>query len=374
MERINRLKDPICIIFVQLFAMGMLLLSKISLNQGMFVFTLLVYRNFVGFIFLIPFSLYFERDLRNRLSWKAIFWIFITALLWIPVALGLYYYGLKDTTATYSSNFLNLIPIGTFIFAVIFRLEKLGLRKTSGKVKLGGTLLCVAGAMVLSLYKGKTFYIWSSHKNHVNTTVLVKKKHNWTRGTLFLVASCLGYSFWFLAQAKLSTIFQAKYSATMLVGLFGSLQSLIAGISINREKSTWKLGWNFQLLTIFYSGILSTGATFCLLSYVIARRGPTYPSMFNPLAITFTMIIESFFMGQELSVGSLLGMVMIIGGLYAFLWGKEKEAVKASEDKDVCPDIESSIEEQVSYGETKVSSSSNIGPQSIVLNGIKASS
>lgn len=146
---------------------------------------------------------------------------------------------------------------------------------------------------MLSLYKGKTFHIWSSHKNHVNTTVLVKKKHNWTRGTLFLIASCLGYSFWFLAQvkiffnhmiwlyinfiyfhvslsiyiyfvdyiinnkmqAKLSTVFQAKYSATMLVGLFGGLQSLIVGISINREKSTWKLGWNLQLLTIFYSVI-----------------------------------------------------------------------------------------------------------------------
>lgn len=56
-------------------------------------------------------------------------------------------------------------------------------------------------------------------------------------------------------QAKLSTVFQAKYSATMLVGLFGGLQSLIVGISINREKSTWKLGWNLQLLTIFYSVI-----------------------------------------------------------------------------------------------------------------------
>lgn len=66
---------------------------------------------------------------------------------------------------------------------------------------------------------------------------------------------------------------------------------------------------------------------------------------------------------------------MIIGGLYAFLWGKGKEAVKASEDKDVCPNIKkSSMEEQVSSGETRVSSSSNIGPQSIVLNEIKASS
>ncbi|KAM0945546.1 putative EamA domain-containing protein [Dioscorea sansibarensis] len=352
MERMNKMKDPVCMILVQLFAMGMLLLSKISLNEGMFVFTLLVYRNIIGFIFLIPFALYFERDLRNKLSWTAIVWIFINALLSIPAALGFYYYGLRDTTATYSLNFLNLIPIGTFLFAVFFRLEKLDLRKTSGKVKLGGTLLCVGGAMVVSLYKGKTFHIWSSHNDHVSIHEPVKK-HNWTRGTLFLIASCLCYSFWFLAQAKLFKAFQSKYSATMLMALFGCLQSLILGISINREKSTWKLGWNLQLLTFFYSGILNSGATFCLISWVIARRDPTYPPMFNPLAILFTMIIEFFCMGQELSIGSLLGMLMIIGGLYAFLWGKGKEVVKASEDKDVRPNIESSIEVQVSSSEAR---------------------
>lgn len=33
----------------------------------------------------------------------------------------MYYYGLRDTNAAYSANFLNLIPIVTFIIAVIFR-------------------------------------------------------------------------------------------------------------------------------------------------------------------------------------------------------------------------------------------------------------
>ena len=36
------------------------------------------------------------------------------------MAIGLLYYGLRDTTATYATNFINLIPIVAFIFSIIF--------------------------------------------------------------------------------------------------------------------------------------------------------------------------------------------------------------------------------------------------------------
>ena len=39
----------------------------------------------------------------------------------ILFAMGLFYYGLKYTTATYAVNFLNLVPIVTFVFCIIFR-------------------------------------------------------------------------------------------------------------------------------------------------------------------------------------------------------------------------------------------------------------
>ncbi len=37
------------------------------------------------------------------------------------MAMGLFYYGLRDTNATYATNFLNLIPIFTFVFSTILR-------------------------------------------------------------------------------------------------------------------------------------------------------------------------------------------------------------------------------------------------------------
>jgi len=39
----------------------------------------------------------------------------------ITLGMGLFYYGLRDTSATYSVNFLSLVPISTFIFSIICR-------------------------------------------------------------------------------------------------------------------------------------------------------------------------------------------------------------------------------------------------------------
>lgn len=39
----------------------------------------------------------------------------------IIMAMGFFYYGLKDTSATYATNFLNLVPIVTFIFSTVSR-------------------------------------------------------------------------------------------------------------------------------------------------------------------------------------------------------------------------------------------------------------
>lgn len=44
------------------------------------------------------------------------------------MALGLYYFGLKHTSATFASNFLNLIPIATFILSVAFGYVEISLR------------------------------------------------------------------------------------------------------------------------------------------------------------------------------------------------------------------------------------------------------
>ncbi|KAJ6387286.1 hypothetical protein OIU78_017075 [Salix suchowensis] len=310
-------------LMVQVMATGMQLLSKIILNNGTFVLALMTYRHVVAALCMAPFAFYFERGIKSKMNWSVFFWLFLNSLSGILFAMGLFYYGLKYTSATYAVNFLNLVPIVTFVFSIIFRLEKLGLSTRAGKIKISGAILCVSGAMLACLYKGKTFHlIHKTLQHHVQVNSSVAHV---ARGTIMLIGSCLCYSLWYILQAKLLKVFPFKYHTTMITCFLASIESAVIGLCMDRSSAAWKLEWNLQLLTIIYSGSLASAATFCLISWAVVRRGPSYPPMFNPLTLIFVAVLEALILGAEITVGTLLGMVLIIIGLYSFLWGKTKE-------------------------------------------------
>ncbi|XP_030444303.1 WAT1-related protein At5g64700-like [Syzygium oleosum] len=316
-------KVPVSMLLVQAFATGLQLLSKVILNDGTFIFALMAYRHVVGAVCVAPLALYFERGNTTKLSLKVWFWLFINALTGVSLSMGLYYYGLRNTTATYATNFLNIIPIVTFVFSVILRVEPLRLNTRAGKVKTIGALVCVAGALTTIFYQGKSFHI--NHQRSRSHTKIIPS--NWTRGTLMLVGSCLSYGIWFMVQVKLMRVFPLKYWSTMLTCIIASWQATVVGLCINRSSKSWSLGWNLQLITIVYSGALATAATFCLISWVVAKRGPTYPSMFNPLTLIFVTVLEALVLGEAIHLGSLVGTILILVGIYSFLSGKRKELI-----------------------------------------------
>uniref|UniRef100_A0ACD5UT71 Uncharacterized protein n=1 Tax=Avena sativa TaxID=4498 RepID=A0ACD5UT71_AVESA len=321
---------PASMVLVQAFTMGTLLLSKLAFNVGMAPFVLLAYRNLIGSITVAPFAFYFEREMMKKVNLKIWCWISLNALFGIVLAMGLHFYGLRATNPGYTVNFLNVVPVVTFIIAVILRVEKLKIATWPGKLKVLGTAICVGGTMVISLYKGKLLHLWPTHllKSQLQAsgaTSSVPDHHNMLIGTLFLAGSSLSYAFWFIIQVRVSKEFPSKYFSTMLACVSGTVQAVVIGVILNRDPSAWAVKWDLQLLTIVYSGVFNTGVTFCLISWAVARRGPTYPSMFNSLALVVTMILDSVLLGTDISVGSVLGAVLIIVGLYAFLWGKGKE-------------------------------------------------
>ncbi|XP_062076084.1 WAT1-related protein At1g09380-like [Humulus lupulus] len=320
-------------LLVQAFATGMQLLSRVILVRGTFVFALMTYRHLVAALCVAPLAFYFERvSKEKKFEWKKVFlWLFANALAGITSAMGLFYYGLRETSATYATNFLNLIPIVTFVLSIFFKLEQVELHTKAGKVKIIGALVCVAGALTSSLYKGKAFYISHHHiDSHINSKT---SDTNWALGTLMLVGSCFSYSSWFLIQLKFKEIFPYKYWVTMLTCIIGAVQSAVMGLCLDRRVAAWKLDWNLQLLTIVYSGSLATAATFCLLTWAISKEGPTYPPMFNPLTLIFVAVLEALILGVAIRTGILIGMALIIFGIYSFLWGHRKETKILAEDR-----------------------------------------
>ncbi|XP_051190370.1 WAT1-related protein At5g64700 [Lolium perenne] len=325
-------RPALFMVLVQIFTSGQVLLTKVVVDGGSFVWTLLAYRFFLGAILALPLAMFFEKGKLKELKLKAFIWIFTSALVGFTIP-GLYYIALGDTSPGYAINFYNIIPIATFILAVLFRKEPLHMRSLVGNIKIAGTLVCVGGTLVISLYKGKELHLWPTnivgyHPKQAGTAF----GHHHVRGTVLLITTCLGIAIWYTMQAQMLKVFPYKYWSTVCSCFVGSIQMAVVGIILNRQKATWELKWNMSLLTIVYSAILNTTAKFVMISWVVTQRGPTYPSMFGAVSVFFTTVLDSLLLGHDLSVGSILGIFMILAGLYLFLWGKRKESVSLGEE------------------------------------------
>lgn len=68
-----------------------------------------------------------------------------------------------------------------------------------------------------------------------------------------------------------------------------------------------------------------TGVSFYLQAWCIEKRGPVFLAMSNPLGLLLTIFCSSFFLGEVVHLGSLLGGALLVGGLYSVLWGKSKD-------------------------------------------------
>ncbi|XP_037468021.1 WAT1-related protein At5g64700-like isoform X1 [Triticum dicoccoides] len=316
---------PASMVLVQLFMAGMIVLSKVSIAGGMFIFALLAYRGLLGAAFVVPFALGYERGKWREMDWHATGWIFLNALIGYTMPMSLYYYGLRDTTPSYAAIFMNISPLLTFILSLILRMETLQIRSIVGSLKIVGIMLSIGGTMLISLYKGKILHLWDPILEHHHRELTTKVAGNQLRGTIFLAGSSFTFSCWYLTQSKVLKVYPYKYWSTMATCLAGGFQTTLVGIILSRDKNTWKLGWDLNLVTILYSGVLATAGRYCMTLWVVSKRGPTYPPMFNPLSVVFTILLDSIFIGDEITVGSLVGTAMAIVGLYIFIWGKSKE-------------------------------------------------
>ncbi|WVY90659.1 hypothetical protein V8G54_036173 [Vigna mungo] len=97
---------------------------------------------------------------------------------------------------------------------------------------------------------------------------------------------------------QLLKVFPLRYWGTMLSCVIAAIQAGILGVCIDSSKAAWRLEWNVEL------GALATAATFCIISWAIRMKGPTYPSMFNPLSLIFVAFSEALVLGQPLTFGT----------------------------------------------------------------------
>ncbi|KAF9619678.1 hypothetical protein IFM89_007999 [Coptis chinensis] len=353
----------IVIVIIQTIYAGMFLLSKVALDGGMNSFVFVFYRQAFATIFLVPCAFMFERDKAPPLSFIAFSKIFMLSLFGITISLNVYGIALVYTSATLAAGTANTLPVITFLMAVLLRMEPLKLRSVSGATKILGVILCLAGAATLAFYKGPHLepLIHYHHFGHRSSTVqaVAHPSNTWIKGCFLMLTSNILWGLWLVLQGRVLQIYPSKLLFTTLQCFLSTIQSFIVAIVFERNTSLWKLHLDAGLLAVAYCGIMVTGVTFYLQAWCIEKKGPVFLAMSTPLSLIITILCSVLFLGEIISMGSVLGGIFLVGGLYCVLWGKcteqmdEKLPVKDEKGngKLVEPPIKLSVKVNLNAGQ-----------------------
>ncbi|XP_074586787.1 WAT1-related protein At1g09380-like [Curcuma longa] len=329
----------LAMVAVQAGYAGMNVLSKLALDDGMSPFVLTAYRQVVATLILFPIAFFLEREafrlitgkVINQLLWSSIFGATLNQLL--------YFLGLKLSTPTIACALNNTLPAITFVIAVPFRMETVGIRTLAGQAKVAGTVLCVGGSMLMTFYRGGLIRMWPSPIDWRYAAEMSSKAgadaggHHMAVGAALVIFSCLAWAIWFIIQAKMSKSFPCPYTSSAMMCFMAGVQCLALAACTARKASAWAMGWDIRLAASIYAGLIGSGLAVSLMSWCIARRGPLFVSMFSPLLLIIVAVLGWAILDEKLYAGSAIGSVLIVGGLYMVLWGKGREIKQLSQNQ-----------------------------------------
>ncbi|ONK67262.1 uncharacterized protein A4U43_C06F18310 [Asparagus officinalis] len=331
----SKVKPYLLVIFLQIGFAGMYTIAVASLKRGMNHYVLVVYRNGIAAAVMAPFALWFERKTRPKMTLRVFLKIITLGLLEPVLDQNLSYMGQNNTSAGFGSTLFNTIPAITFVMAVIFRMEKVNLKHRRSQAKVIGTVVSVLGALLMIFYDGPVVeFFWSKGRTHHSTSGANNGGGNWVSGTIMLLASCVFWSGFYIVQANTLESYPAELSLTTLICFSGSvLSSAVTIIMEGWTAKPWSIGFDMRLITVIYSGVICSGVAYYVQGIVMKERGPVFVTSFNPLCMIVTTLLGSIILAEEITLGRILGAVVIVSGLYSLIWGKGNDHLTVPSDK-----------------------------------------
>ncbi|CAL9189571.1 unnamed protein product [Musa hybrid cultivar] len=327
-------KPYVAAVLLQLTSTGYFVISKAAFDKGLSTFVFIFYRHAAASLLLAPLAVIFERRRSPPLTVMTALKLFMHAMLGyvhaISFSLNLYNMGVKYTSVSVASATTNSVPVFTFFFAVLFRMESIKMKSFSGVGKALGVALCLAGVVMTALYRGPRIHPLNLHfpsghhrMSHLDEEPAVSKT-TWIKGTLFVITATMTWSLWLVlqvislhnppspspspwcyltihhsAQGILMREYPSKLLFTTLECLFATLQSIFVAMAFERDTSKWKLQLDVGLLAILYC----VRVAFYIQTWCIEKKGPVFLAVFTPLSLVFTIICSSIFLGEMISLG-----------------------------------------------------------------------
>ncbi|KAL6846542.1 hypothetical protein ACP4OV_023990 [Aristida adscensionis] len=311
---------------VQLFYALVDVAQKTAFALGMRPIVFVAYRQAFGAATLLLASLAAGGGTLRRMAVgpRAFALVFAASL---ATATGQYFYfqGLYLASPSMARATTNLAPGITFAIAAVIGLEVVNLRSLRSIAKIAGTAVCLAGAAFMAFFKGPNLL----------GAALLSADGDWVEGGIYLVGNAVAVSLWYILQVPICKSYLDPLSLATWMCILATLQCTAAAFFLEPNYTAiWRLTSFWEFLCILYGGVFASGANFFILSWCISVKGPLYSAIFTPLSAVITAVLSTLFMHEQLHLGSILGAITIVVGLYVVLWGKADDSKE--EARTIC--------------------------------------